>query len=156
MDIVPGSIISSAAGLQDPNFEKAVIVIIESNENGVTGFVINKLFERTLNELTEFINSKPFPLYAGGPVDREGIFLLHQRTDLIKDGKHAFGRVYMGGDFQQVIACINTQMIDHNDIKLFIGYCGWNKGELEAEIEEGSWILHEPGTENIFNNTHTR
>jgi putative transcriptional regulator len=40
---------------------------------------------------------------------------------------------------EQVIEAINTKSANKQEIQLFIGYCGWDAGELEAEVEEGSW-----------------
>ena len=42
---------------------------------------------------------------------------------------------------EQVIEAINTRAADKEEIQIFIGYCGWDAGELEAELEEGSWIM---------------
>jgi putative transcriptional regulator len=42
---------------------------------------------------------------------------------------------------EQVIEAINTKMVNQKDIQLFIGYCGWDEGELAAEVKEGSWTL---------------
>jgi putative transcriptional regulator len=42
---------------------------------------------------------------------------------------------------EQVIQAINTGDSNPQDIQLFIGYCGWDEGELEAEVEEGSWTF---------------
>ena len=148
--IQPGTVIISAPALADPQFEKAVILITEYNENGATGFVINKPFHRKFNELTEFMHSKPFTLYTGGPVDTENLFMLHQRSDLIKGGKYVSGNIYFGGDFQQAVRYMNDGSINSAGIKLFIGYCGWDAGELEAEVEEGSWLVTEEKGSIVF------
>lgn len=150
MTIHPGNILISSPALDDPNFEKAVIVITEHNEKGALGFVVNKLFPRKLNELAEFKDASPFNLYAGGPVDTGNLFVLHRRPGLIADGTPVFGNVYMGGNFKQAVQQINDNTIDTNDIKLFIGYCGWNGKELEAEIEEGSWLIMQEDEDLIF------
>jgi putative transcriptional regulator len=42
---------------------------------------------------------------------------------------------------EQVIEAINTSAANDQEIQLFIGYCGWDVGELQAEVEEGSWIF---------------
>jgi putative transcriptional regulator len=47
----------------------------------------------------------------------------------------------MGGNMEQVIQAINTHATNKEDIQLFIGYCGWDEGEFEAEVKEGSWIV---------------
>ncbi len=150
MHIGAGTIIISSPSLQDPNFEKAVIVIAEHNDNGSLGFVINKIFSRKFNELEEFKTAEPFSLYAGGPVATENLFMLHQRNDLIEGSNVIASNIYMGGNFKQAVANINKRSIDNSDIKLFIGYCGWDAGELDIEIAEGSWIVTNEKTSVIF------
>jgi putative transcriptional regulator len=141
MHITPGNLFTASASMDDPHFIGADIFIAEYNEQGAMGFVINKIFERPFNALTEFAGSPGFPLYTGGPVDNEHLFFLHRRNDLIPGGTLVAGEVYLGGDFKQAIAYINDKTLGEANIKIFIGYCGWDRGELEAEIEEGSWIL---------------
>ncbi len=77
----------------------------------------------------------------GGPVDREHLFVLHKRPDLIEGGKQIHNGLYLGGNMEQVIEAINTESVNQQEIQLFIGYCGWDLGELEVEVEEGSWII---------------
>lgn len=142
MDITPGTILASSPAMDDPFFEKAIVFITEYNDKGAMGFVINKLFPRTLNELVEFRHSKAFPLYDGGPVNREGLFFIHQRADLIQGGSLVTGNIYLGDNFEEAVRSINNKSLTENDIKLFIGYCGWDDKELDNEIAEGSWIIH--------------
>jgi putative transcriptional regulator len=77
----------------------------------------------------------------GGPVDIELLFVLHKRPDLISGGEQITNDLYLGGNMEQVIEAINNKGASSQDIQLFIGYCGWDAGELEAEIEEGSWAM---------------
>jgi putative transcriptional regulator len=122
-------------------FEHTTILIVEHNEEGTIGFVTNKLFGKSLHELIEFNHSKPFPLMDGGPVDRDHLFVLHKRPDLIEEGKQIPNGLYFGGNMEQVIEAINTRAANKEEIQVFIGYCGWDPGELEAELEEGSWTF---------------
>jgi putative transcriptional regulator len=140
-DLKAGIYIKSTAALIGSLFEHTTILIIEHNEEGSIGLVINKSFEKSLHELIEFNHSKPFPLMDGGPVDREHLFVLHKRPDLIDGGKQIPNGLYLGGNMEQVIEAINTRVAHKEEIQLFIGYCGWDVGELEAEVEEGSWAL---------------
>lgn len=139
MNIAPGKILISSPLMDDPNFYRSVVFIAEYNEDGALGFIINKVFERPLNELVEFSSSPAFPLYKGGPVDNDHLYFIHQRNDLIPGGTLITGDIYFGGDFKQVIKHINNKTLTSSDIKIFIGYCGWNANELEAEIAEESW-----------------
>ena len=136
-----GMSLKSTAALNGSFFEHATILLVEHNEEGSIGFVTNKPLEKSLHELIEFNHSKPFPLMDGGPVDREHLFVLHKRPDLIEGGKQIPNGLYLGGNMEQVIEAINTKGANQEEIQLFIGYCGWDLGELEAEVEEGSWII---------------
>ena len=138
-DLKAGLYIKSTAVLNGSFFEHTTILIVEHNEEGTIGFVTNKLFGKSLHELIEFNHSKPFPLMDGGPVDRDHLFVLHKRPDLIEKGKQIPNGLYLGGNMEQVIEAINAGAINQQEIQLFIGYCGWDVGELEAEVEEGSW-----------------
>jgi putative transcriptional regulator len=150
MQINTGTILTSSPALDDPNFQKVIILITEHNENGATGFVINKLFHRKLNALEEFKHYPAFPLYDGGPVDKEHLFFIHRRPDLIEGGALITQGIYFGGNFKQAVTNISNKTISLNDIKIFVGYCGWNNDELEEEVNEGSWIITESSKQNIF------
>lgn len=141
MELKAGLYIKSTTALNDSIFEHTTILIVEHNETGSVGFVTNKPLDKSLHELIEFNHSKPFPLMDGGPVDRDHLFVLHKRPDLIEEGELKTDRLYLGGNMEQVIKAINTNGANQQEIQLFIGYCGWDAGELEAEIEEGSWII---------------
>ena len=140
-DLKSGLYIKSTAALNGSFFEDTTILIVEHNEAGSTGFVTNKSFGKSLHDLIEFNHAKPFPLMDGGPVDKAHLFVLHNRPDLIEGGKQLTDGLYLGGNMEQVVHGINKGDVNQEDIQLFIGYCGWDIGELEAELEEGSWII---------------
>lgn len=140
-DLKAGISIKSTDSLIGSFFEDTTILIVEHNEAGSTGFVTNKPYGKSLHDLVEFNHSKPFPLMDGGPVDRAHLFVLHKRSDLIEGGKQLTNGLYLGGNMEQVIEVINTSSANDQEIQLFIGYCGWDVGQLEAEVEEGSWSL---------------
>ena len=142
MELKAGLYIKSTTALNDSIFENTTILIVEHNETGSVGFVTNKPLNKSLHELIEFNNSKPFPLMDGGPVDRDHLFVLHKRPDLIEGGELKTDGLYLGGNMEQVIEAINSNGANQQEIQLFVGYCGWDAGELEAEIEEGSWSIY--------------
>jgi putative transcriptional regulator len=148
MKLKAGILLKSTESLNGSFFEGVTILITEYNDNGAMGFVISQCFDRQLNELVEFKHSPGFPLYDGGPVDKEHLFFIHRRPDIIEDSIEIGNGICSGGNFKQAVRAINENRISTEDIKIFIGYCGWNKGELEAEIEEGSWIM--TTFENVF------
>ena len=126
MKINAGILLVSAPSLDDPNFDEATIFITEHNEKGAMGFVVNKTFDRKLNELVAFKDSPPFPLYDGGPMDKEHLFFVHRRPDLITGGTPVTDSIYLGGNFQQAIAHINDQSILQKDMNILEGICAWD------------------------------
>ena len=140
-DLKAGIYIKSTDALIGSVFENTTILLVQHNEEGSIGFVTNKSFEKSMHELIEFNHIKPFPLLDGGPVDREHLFVLHNRPELIDGGKQIPNGFYLGGNMDQVIEAIDTRGATQQEIQLFIGYCGWDLGELEAELEEGSWTF---------------
>ena len=138
-ELKAGIYIKSTDALNGSFFENTTILLVQHNEEGSLGFVTNKSFEKSLHELIEFNHVKPFPLMDGGPVDRDNIFVLHKRPDLVDGGEQIPNDLYLGGNMKQVIDAINTKSANKQEIQLFIGYCGWDAGELVAVVEEGSW-----------------
>ncbi|WP_276485522.1 YqgE/AlgH family protein [Paraflavitalea pollutisoli] len=140
-----GQFLTSTYLLDEDYFAQAVILLTECNEQGAMGFIINRPFARRFNELEEFKHSIAFPLYEGGPVDQEHLFFVHRRPDLIPGGEPAGEGLYIGGDFSTAVRLLNNKTLTEKDIRLFIGYCGWDREGLEAEIAEGSWTLSDSG-----------
>jgi putative transcriptional regulator len=129
--------------MEDPHFKDTIVLITELNERGAMGFTLNKPFARNLNELVEFSSSQPFPLYIGGPVDGEHLYFIHQQPSIISSGELVTDGLFMGGNFKEAVEAIDAELLTTNDVKIFVGYCGWDAGELEIEVEEGSWEVIE-------------
>lgn len=150
MSSLLGAILISSPSLIDPHFEKTEILIVEHNEKGALGFVLNQRHTRNLNELTEFKDCPPLPIYIGGPIDQEHLFFIHQRPDLIEGGINVNDGVYFGGDFKQATEQLKLKQLQHHQLKLFIGYAGWDPNQLEEEIAEGSWTVNDSSIQQIF------
>lgn len=150
MNLQPGNIIISTNLLNETEFEKVAIVITEHNEKGTIGYVFNQLFPRKFNELEEFKHSIPVPLYAGGPVQTDMLYFMHSRPNLIADGQQVAKNIHIGGDFKKTVQLLNNGQLNIADVRLFIGYCGWDVNELEEEITEGSWQLTNASVDLVF------
>lgn len=150
MKLKPGMVLHSTDVLNDTFFEGAIIFIAQCDVDGAVGFIINQPFGRSLQELEAYRQAPPFALYKGGPVDQEHLFILHRNPQAIKDGVLIGGDMYLGGDFSGVTQGLHQGTVSTANLKIFIGYCGWNAGELEAEIAEGSWIISEVAVDAIF------
>ena len=119
---------------------RTVVFICEHQDEGSFGFVLNKPYELTLDELITNFEGFPIPVYYGGPVQVDTIHFIHQYPELIPGGQEVLKGVYWGGDFEQVTRLIKNQEIDYNKIRFFIGYSGWSDGQLNDELQEKTWL----------------
>ena len=126
--------------LKDPNFMRTVVLLTEHSPEGTVGFVINRQYENTLNELIPEIEDEKLPVYFGGPVQKNTVHFLHSCPNLIPGGYDIGSGIFWGGDFDIVIKLINEKKINATDIRFFIGYSGWSTGQLDTEISEKTWL----------------
>ena len=126
--------------LKDPNFMRSVVFICEHQDEGTFGFVLNKKFEQTMDDLINNFDGFPIPVYYGGPVQNDTIHFVHQYPEEIPGGKEIMEGIYWGGDFYILTKMVKNRTIDYNKVRFFIGYSGWNKGQLSEEIAEKSWL----------------
>lgn len=150
MNLTNGTFIQSTEALNDTVFSNALLYVYEVNDSGAIAFIVNQRFGRSLHELMEFNSSVPFELYRGGPVDTEHLFFLHKHPDIIEESVHVKDGIYTGGNFAAAVRAINKRNIDSTGVKIFVGYCGWDAGELEGEIKEGSWKIVERPNSAVF------
>ena len=119
---------------------RTVVFLCEHQAEGSFGFVLNKQYELTLDELMNDFEGFKIPVYYGGPVQKDSIHFLHQYPELIPDSIEVINGIYWGGDFETVSALLKNNSIDQNKIRFFIGYSGWGDGQLKNELEQKSWL----------------
>lgn len=144
-----GRLLISEPFLPDPNFERTVVLLCEHNEEGSFGFVVNKPSILKVNEVMEDIKKLEEIVYVGGPVQQDTLHFLHRNTTLEGAVKVAHD-VYWGGDFEGLISQIDMGIIESKDIRFYLGYSGWGPGQLEAELEEESWIVCDFATDELL------
>ncbi len=144
--------------LKDPNFLRTVVFLCEHKEEGSFGFVLNRVYENTLDELLPDIGDYHLPVYYGGPVQKDTIHFIHQYPDEIPGGQEVMKGIYWGGDFGAMIGMLRSGSIDADKVRFFIGYSGWGEGQLDTEIKEKTWVtaaathrlLFHPDTKQIW------
>ncbi len=148
-----GGLLIAAPYLRDPYFSRTVVLMIEHNEEGSMGIVLNKNFSNlmTVNELVPaFKYLPPIPLYKGGPIGKETLFYLHTLSYL-KDAYPLGNGLYMNGDFNQMQQYILSGAPIQGVVRFFMGYAGWQKGQLKQEIEQNTWIVSNESRVNLLN-----
>lgn len=140
--IQQGTILIARPSLLTDVFHRSVVLITNhSEETGSIGFVLNKSIEIPVNVFLSDLNSEEM-VYSGGPVDEQNIFYIHNRPDLIKDSEHIKGELYWSGNFEDVKHALNNGYLQPNEIKFFVGYSGWGQEQLENEVINGAWTVH--------------
>lgn len=140
--------------LKDPNFIRTVVFLCEHKEEGSFGFVLNRKFQNTLDELIPELDGHPLPVYYGGPVQMDTIHFLHQYPDHIPGSQEVIKGVYWGGDFDVVVDLIKNETIDGHKIRFFIGYSGWSDGQLDIEMTEKTWLTVAATRKLIFHSNY--
>lgn len=110
--------------------------LCEHKEEGSFGFVLNRQYDNTLDELIPELEGYKLPVYYGGPVQIDSIHFIHQYPNEIPGGQEVIKGVYWGGDFDAVVNLIKNETIDPNKIRFYIGYSGWGEGQLANEMTE--------------------
>ena len=150
----PGILLIADPFLKDPNFIRTVVFLCEHQEQGSFGFVLNKQYEQTLDELITDLEGHPLTVFYGGPVQPDTIHFLHQYPELIPDS-HPVGKdIYWGGNFETLTALIKSNQINPDKIKFFIGYSGWGDGQLDSELKEKSWLTVSATRKLVFHTPH--
>jgi putative transcriptional regulator len=136
-----GSLLIADPFLKDANFSRTVVFLCEHEENGSFGLVINKALYITLDQVIPEVAIKEINLYYGGPVAMDTLHFLHQYPNLIPGSLKVGTGIYWGGNFAVLIQLLNNKEIDADKVRFYLGYSGWQKGQLHAEMEESkSWL----------------
>lgn len=145
-----GQTLLSVPFLMDPYFRRSVIALCEHNALGSVGLILNKRLDLGINEIiTEFPEFDSIVHY-GGPVQTDSIQFLHRLGGLLEGAKRISQDVYWGGDFENLKFLIEQKLVTPNDIRFYVGYSGWSEGQLDAEMETGSWVLGDLSANYLF------
>jgi putative transcriptional regulator len=138
-----GLLLVATPVLLDPNFSETVVLLLDADENGALGVVLNRPSTVPVADVLEpwaGVVAEPDVLFQGGPVSTEGAL--------------AVGRLRSADDapvgFREVTDNIGVidldtpvELVDGSleGLRIYAGYAGWGAGQLEGEIEEGSWYV---------------
>ena len=141
-----GCILISEPFLREEYFCHAVISIVDySSDNSAMGIVLNKPTQFFLDEIVPDIYSDTnIQVYCGGPLSSDRLYYIHTLGDLISDAKEISSGLYIGGNFNEIIEYVNAGNPIEGKIKFFLGYCGWEAGQLYEELSQHVWAVTSP------------
>lgn len=129
------------AYLGDPNFERSAVLLTEHNKDGSLGFVLNKPLDIPLNKMLPDFPHFDAPVFNGGPVEKDHLYYIHNKGNMIPDSQLIRQGLYWGGDYEVLIEMVKNGTITSDDINFYLGYSGWNFGQIHDELKENSWSL---------------
>lgn len=149
-ELATGMLLIADPFLKDPNFMRTVVLLTEHRDDGTIGFVLNRRYENTLDELLPEVEGHKLPVYYGGPVQMNTIHFLHRYPTEIAGSVQVMKGIYWGGNFEAVVALINSGKADPEKIRFYIGYSGWSAGQLDGEMTEKTWLTVQASRQLVF------
>ena len=126
------------------------MLLCDHTEEGSFGLVINRVLDAELSDVLEGVDNYEGPLALGGPVQTDTLHYLHRHVDDVSDAIPVMDGVHWGGSFDAIRELIDSFRSSPQTLRFFLGYAGWGVGQLEAEIEEGGWIVTRAEVDDVF------
>jgi putative transcriptional regulator len=142
-----GKLLIAGAGLFDPNFRRAILLIAHHDEEGAMGVILNRPADVTVGETAPELAALVGPterVFLGGPVQPQAAVVLAEFDDPTRAGVIAFDSIgFLAGEDPATVAGIHRG-------RVFVGHAGWGPGQLEEEMEVDSWLTEPARPEDVF------
>ncbi len=148
-----GDLLIAEPLLDEPYFKRSVILILdEDNNQGHIGLALNKITPVSLQDLfPDWKAGAEVPVYSGGPVEADRLFMLHTMGDRFEGSMEVSPGLYVGAKLDDIIDYINNNRYADGNIRFFLGYSGWSRGQLTSEILKNTWALNpNPGHTDVL------
>jgi putative transcriptional regulator len=145
-----GQLLIASPSIHDPNFRRTVVYMTEHGEEGAMGLVLNRAAETTVGEAVPdlaWLADEDAVVHVGGPVSPQSVVVLAEfeepeQSALIVDADLGF----VPAEVEDTAALAEAL----GRRRVFAGHAGWGPGQLEAEMEEESWIVEPARREDVF------
>src|SRR5262245_26707314 len=142
--------------LIDPNFNRTVVLLCRHDVDGALGLIVNRPLVTTgrviVNLDPPVATDRELQLWVGGPVEPQRSWILvGQQSD---DDESAPGQRVTDDLYLSTSPALLRKLLEPSPpplTRLFVGYSGWGRGQLEAEIRASAWLLSDVDRDLIFN-----
>jgi putative transcriptional regulator len=151
VDSLRGKLLVAAPSLADPNFYRTVVFMLDHNDEGAAGLVLNRPSDTELRDALPdwaHVAAEPGSVFVGGPVQQNAIICLgrvvpNAAPEGFVELAHGIGSVDLEQDAALVVS-------DIAELRVFAGYAGWGAGQLEGELDEDAWLVLESLPGDVF------
>ena len=151
VDPKQGNILIAEPFLSGSYFNRSIIILASCNEKGAIGFILNKRVDYPVEDLLVDFPDFDADIHIGGPVGTDSVYFIHTLGDVIPGSISIKGNLYWGGDFDTLKLQITLGLVSRQQVRFFLGYSGWDAGQLEEEIKENSWLVADISEANLMN-----
>jgi len=147
-----GRFLIASRQLLDPQFAETVVLLIEYDQHGAMGVIINRPSELKLSAVLpeiEVLRQRPDTIYLGGPVAKNQLLLLI-RTSNPPEGSYLVSKDMHVSSSQEVIQRMIQNPEGEERFRVYAGYAGWAPGQLDNEIATGGWHVLGADAETVF------
>jgi putative transcriptional regulator len=146
-----GRLLVASPRLADPNFARTVVMILARHPaEGTLGVVLNRPSTTAVDELLPSwgpLAAEPAMVFVGGPVGAQGaIGLARGGSDTPAEGWAPVAGRLGTVDLARHPVDLPTPV---EAVRVFSGHAGWGQGQLEAEIDEGAWVVLDAGPDDV-------
>lgn len=142
-----GRFLIATDAFNNTGFEQAVIYVIESNETGAYGLMVNRPTGIPLSEVMPDNPHGKDQIFLGGPLHGQYIFSLAETNQ--RDDVHSVKDDIVMGAGMEVLDRL-THDKGHPRVRAYVGFATWPAGQLEGEIDSGAWIVAPANAGEIF------
>ena len=136
-----GDVLISEPFMNDFYFRRSVILLIDHNEEGSLGVIFNKRLTIPFNEIVQGFPEFKADVYLGGPVETDRIFFIHTIGEMIPDSHLISNGLYWSGNINALKAMIKMDFIKPHEVRFYVGYAGWDGGQLRNELKANTWLV---------------
>ena len=138
-----GSLLVAKPTVEDFCFKRSVTVLVDHDEEGSMGVMVNKPTRFTLNEIMPDLEcNAQIPLYLGGPVGTNQLFFVHTLgKEAIPDSEQLAPGLFFGGNFDLMKLFLANGHGINEKVKFMVGYSGWTSGQLDNEVNRHDWAV---------------
>jgi len=142
-DKVPGKgkVLISEPFLSDRFFNRTIVFLTEHSPDGSVGFILNRILELMVSNAVEGLEIWEENLSVGGPVASDTLHFLHTLGDIVPGSVPVIPGIWWGGDLDIIRELIGAGRVRRDQLRFFLGYSGWSKGQLRKELNDNSWVI---------------
>jgi putative transcriptional regulator len=150
-DLGVGKLLVATRGTEDPNFAETVVLLVQYDDKGVVGLILNRRTNVPLSRVIDLkaAKNRTDPVYLGGPVETSAVFALFQSSGKTKKARNIFDRVYLISNkdfFEKKLSARPDPSVFH----VYLGYAGWTQDQLRAEVQAGGWFIFPANAAAVF------